>query len=304
MDLVTLGETMGLFVRVDNSDRFQRLYVGAESNVAVALARLGHRVRWVSRLGEDDLGDYIAGQLNNEGVEAVVERDPDRNTGLMLKELHGDATAVRYYRHDSAASAIRSVPPRVLDGAARLHLTGITPALSEGCRRAVHELVDRASERDIRFSFDVNYRPPLWDDAREARRELLALARRAHLVFAGTDEAEFLTDTGDPQAFAHHLGLDGERQFVVKQGAHGATHVAAGSCLHSPALPTTVVDLTGAGDAFAAGYLSATIRGASVLGRLQLGNMLASRAIQVVGDLGNALSSSEVTAALMHGTSP
>jgi 2-dehydro-3-deoxygluconokinase len=296
-DVVTFGETMVLFVRDRASGHYLVDYVGAESNVAVGLARLGHRARWISRLGADEFGDYIVDQLTREGVDAAVERDARRHTGLMVKELRDGATRVLYYRRDSACAGIETPPQAaLLDDARWLHLTGVTPALSDGCRQAFLHQLDVAANRGIKVSFDVNYRPVLWPDEESARQELLSVARRADLVFAGRDEAEFLTGHATAEGFADALGLSNGRQLVLKLGADGAEFLDAKQRVFERAIPSEVVDVTGAGDAFAAGYLAGLLRGAPVDARLRLGHLVASRAIQVTGDVGVALTEDEVTA--------
>lgn len=298
VEVVTIGETMASLVHEVGADHYLRMYAGAESNVAVALSRLGHGVRWISRLGTDPLGDYICNELREEGVEVVVERDPIRPTGLMLKERAGGETTVRYYRSGSAAVALDHNGLEHLGGARWLHLTGVTLAISQQCLATAHHFVDAARRRDIRVSFDVNYRARMWNDTHLAREELLAMAQRADLVFVGDDEAGFLVGAERPTEFADKAGLGVSQHLVFKQGPLGATHWHDRVAQHEPALATEVVDLVGAGDAFAAGFLSGLLRDAPVVSSLRLGHLLASRALQAVGDLGTAVSRAEVLATL------
>src|SRR3712207_1721819 len=106
---------------------------GAESNVAIALSRLGIPASWISALGDDELGELVLHRVRAEGVDTrAVRRVPDRPTGLYLREEVAGALRVYYYRRGSAASTLApgAFDPAVLEGASFLHLTGITGALS------------------------------------------------------------------------------------------------------------------------------------------------------------------------------
>ena len=143
--VVTLGETMVALVAEEAgplryASRFQRRAAGAESNVAIGLAHLGVSAGWVSRVGDDEFGRYVCATVRGEGVDVSrVELDPERPTGIMIKELRPvGKSRVLYYRSGSAASALspQTLPTTYLQQARHLHLTGITPALSPSCAAA------------------------------------------------------------------------------------------------------------------------------------------------------------------------
>ena len=172
--VLTVGETMAL---VDPAGpiaygcSLTLRMAGAESNVAIALRRLGVGVRWVSRLGSDPLGDLIADTLAGEGVDtSLVHRDPDAPTGMFIKLRTVASTSVQYYRAGSAASRLRidDVPDTALDGIELVHLTGITMALSASARETVVDVARRARAREVRVVFDPNWRPALWGSSEEA----------------------------------------------------------------------------------------------------------------------------------------
>ncbi|MGW7164394.1 sugar kinase [Streptomyces sp. NPDC054884] len=292
VDVAALGESMVALLpsrpgRLADVPSFDRGIGGAESNVACALAAAGHTARWVGRVGADGFGDHLVETVGSYGVDVSrVRRDPDRPTGVYFRtagDRSGDAHEVAYYRAGSAASAM-SVDTVGLDAvrAARvLHLTGITAALSADCLHLLRELTAPRPGRPL-VSFDVNHRPALWADG-DASRILRELARGADLVFVGEDEA------------AEVWGLDGVHAvrdaipepevLVVKQGAHGATLFHGNRVLHVPAPRVDVVAAVGAGDAFAAGFLSATLRGLPARDRLRHGHLTAAAALTVPGDL-------------------
>jgi 2-dehydro-3-deoxygluconokinase len=173
-----------------------------------------------------------------------------------------------------------------------LHLSGITAALSDGCLGLMRELTAPRPGRPL-VSFDVNHRPGLWRDHPEGPRVLLDLARRADLVFVGDDEAR--DAWGLRGARAIREALPEPDVLVVKYGRGGAvvfdkevpegTEDATGTATFVRALRVDVVAAVGAGDAFAAGFLSATLRGLPARDRLRHGHLTAAAALTVPGDL-------------------
>jgi 2-dehydro-3-deoxygluconokinase len=297
-DVVCLGESMVTFVPsqpgpLADVPSFHRAIGGAESNVACTLARAGHRARWISRVGADGFGDHLVDAIAASGVDvSAVQRDPHRPTGVYFRTAGERATTltaapgraeVVYYRKGSAASALSPalVRRREVWAGRVLHLTGITGALSATCRALMRRLTSREPGRPL-VSFDVNHRPALWHGSDPWL--LAELARGCDLVFVGEDEAQ--AAWGLPDAEAIRAALPEPDVLVVKQGAAGAS-VFHGTepVLHVPAPTVDVVAHVGAGDAFAAGYLSATLRGLPPRDRLRHGHLLAAAALTVPDDL-------------------
>lgn len=304
-EVVTVGETMAGLVSTRSPASpagsveppcLPCVVLGAESNVAMALVGLDHRVAWVSRLGQDHLGDLVASRIEAAGVEVVATRDPVRPTGLMVKEIEPEQTRVRYYRRGSAASALDGDELDVWSAGVRwLHLTGVTPALSDTAPASVGRYIDWAVAAGVRVSFDLNFRPALWPDRGTAVRCLLDLCQRADLVFAGADEVEALMGRQTSREFATTIGLRADRELVYKLGADGAELVAGEQIVSEPASPPArIVDLTGAGDSFAAGYLAGTLEGLPARTRLRLGHLMARQALGSQEDVGPVPSAGEL----------
>ncbi|MBV2356494.1 sugar kinase [Streptomyces sp. J2-1] len=313
--------------RLADVPSFARTVGGAESNVACMLAAAGHTARWVSRVGTDGFGDHLLEHIASHGVDvSAVHRDPARPTGVYFRTAGDRGTGdheVAYYRAGSAASAMSpaDVDPAALRSARVLHLSGITAALSAGCRDLLYDLMSPYPGRPL-ISFDVNHRPSLWDDRGSA--VLLELARRADVVFVGEDEAEAAWGVRGGAAAVREV-LPEPGVLVVKRGAAGAVaftsaptaepapaptpgagtappHPAAvrlasdavrlaphavrlAPAAEARALRVDVVAATGAGDAFAAGFLAATLRGLPLRDRLRHGHLFAAAALTVPGDL-------------------
>ncbi|QDY91743.1 sugar kinase [Arthrobacter sp. UKPF54-2] len=285
---------------------------GAESNVAVGVARLGHSVAWAGVVGADPHGEFILRQLRSEGLAVHHRVDAARATGVMFLERRtADISRAYYYRAGSAGSTISrgDVDRAFAAGPRVLHLTGITAALSPEARRAVEYAAARGAAEGLVVSLDVNYRSKLWSRD-EARAVLTPLARHATVLVASDDELGLVADGGaavgaDPDAaelaMAAELLDRGVREVVVKRGAAGAgVHTAAGR-LEAPAVPVTCIDTVGAGDAFTAGYLSALLDGGDVAERLRRGTLAGAFAVSTAGDCEGLPSAAELA---LLGTAP
>lgn len=289
-DVVTLGESLGLLTapqpgRLHHNPTLRLGFGGAESNVAIGVARLGGTAAWIGRLGADSLGELILRELRAEGVQPYPVFDLDTATALMVKERPHPGTArVTYYRRGQAGSRLRpaDVPVAVVTDTKILHVTGISAALGDSARSAAHAAIDAATSAGVSVSFDVNHRNALWSDQRAAAAAYLELAQRADIVFAGEAEAQLLTGADTPQRQLDALLDLGIRCAVVKRGADGAMVATADGRLSAPAVAVPVIDTVGAGDAFVAGWLADLARGATL--RQCLDTALACGAFACTGE--------------------
>jgi 2-dehydro-3-deoxygluconokinase len=298
-DLIALGETMLALapphgVALHSTPTLLVDHAGAESNTCVGLARLGLRTAWISRLGADAAGDRILSAMREEGVDVQwVERDTRRSTGLMLKDP--DA-GVRYYRRDSAASAMGSGlldPVPVADARAVL-VTGVTALISADAHATGLALLDRA--RGLRV-VDPNLRAGLWGSDRRAalvrpyveRCDLLlsGIGEIAEVLGAGTAGAAGGTRTpeekGSAQALAHAASALGPREIALRGVA--TIGVLADGIWHELGIRRdAAVDPIGAGDAFNAGYIATRLRGGSVEEAMRAGVACGAAVTTAVSD--------------------
>jgi 2-dehydro-3-deoxygluconokinase len=294
LDAVTIGETMVAFVSRDDPGRYLAVAAGAESNVAVGMARLGLRTQWVSRLGDDPLGRFVEDSIAAAGVDVQVVRDAARPTGVMTVHAGGSQRRAAYYRSESAA---RLLGPDDLGRAAPatwVHVTGVTAALSPSAADLVEAIVVGRAAGAARVSFDVNFRSVLWPDTDTAARLLLGFARAADLVFVGGDEAEALFGIAEAPALAAMILRRADQAVVLKRGAGPASVLTLRGEVTEPALRAEVVEATGAGDAFAAGYLAATVLGWPARARLRLGHVMGSRTVGVLDHVPPPFSAAEL----------
>jgi 2-dehydro-3-deoxygluconokinase len=292
LDAITFGEVMALFAPLSDEPlryvrRFELRWGGAECNFAIALTRLGLSCGWQSTLGDDELGRMILQGVRGEGVDASrVQLRAGRPTGLYLKQFVAGTTQVFYYRQGSAASTLC---PEDLDlpyfqSARWLHLTGITPALSESCRAAVERAFDLASECGLKVSFDPNLRLKLWSLER-AREVLLPLMRRCDVLLGGEEELLSLLGASDLGAAVKTVLGWNRPILAVKLGESGSLIATRDERLRAPAVQVPItVDPVGAGDGFDAGFVAGQLMGWDLQRSAQLANVVGASALGVRGD--------------------
>lgn len=294
-DLATLGETM-LRLSVPPGDALETSSTadlhaaGAESNVACALASLGRRVAWASRLPDNPPGRLIANAIRATGVDlSLVEWCDAGRVGTFFVELEAPPAPVRvtYDRAGSCATLMSadSIDWDKLLSTRLLHLTGITPALSASCRDVIEQAIARARDARVPISFDINYRAKLWNAA-DAKDVLSPLVRGADLLFIGQSDAETVFGiTGSPEQQLTRLAdLTQAKRIVLTIGGEGLLAWDNGTTHDQPALPTVILDRLGAGDALAAGVIHGWLDNDFPLG-LRAGAALASLALRRRGDI-------------------
>jgi 2-dehydro-3-deoxygluconokinase len=294
MDVVTFGETMVLFNPnsvgpLRFAAQFEKTIGGAESNVAIGLARLGHQVGWMSRLGDDEFGLFIRNYIRGEGVDTShVIFDPIHPTAVFFKERQElKESKIYYYRKSSAASYMtpEDIQEAFIAQAKYLHLTGITPALSESCKNAVCQAIDIANKNGVKVIFDPNIRLKLWSKE-EAKKTLLDISKRTDIVMPGIEEGELLTGFTSPEDIAKSFLEQGVQCIVIKLGEKGAYYATEEQQEYISGYPVKqIVDPIGAGDAFAAGFISGLLRGWSYKDSVRFANKIGAYALTVVGDV-------------------
>lgn len=290
-EVVTGGEAMGLLLASDDvalgsARRFDAEIAGAESNVAIGLARLGHRVAFYGRVGDDVFGERIRRELRGEGVDvSALVTDDERETGLLFRDtVQGSPLTVVYRRTGSAATALipEDLPSGAIRSARVLHVTGITAALSDTTYEATLAAMTMAQNAGVQVSFDPNLRLRLASVDRW--REIVeAMSRHCDVVLSGADEAQLICPEQAPVVW---FGERGVGTVVIKHGAQGATEhdIAAKRSWHAAARSVPMVDPVGAGDAFDAGWLSGRLRDQPPQQRLAEACAVASLVVAARGD--------------------
>jgi 2-dehydro-3-deoxygluconokinase len=293
IDVLTLGETMIRlvpkgFTRLEEAQELECRTGGSESNVAVALSRLGLRATWISKLPANPLGVMIERRIRSFAVDTSrVLWEEGGRAGVYFIEPAAlpRPGRVLYDRANSAAS--RMTPEEIswetLGEVRHVHLTGITVALSDSCRATVTRAVAEARARGCTLSFDVNYRARLWspEAAREALEPLLVGIDLLIVPLADAQLLWGLPEDGEAAAAALRERF-GARVVAITMGAEGVfCHDGGGRTV--PAFPVREVDRVGAGDAFDAGLLYGFLRDDLDLG-LAYGMAMAALKHTIPGD--------------------
>lgn len=295
--VVAVGE--GLVVFVPESDGpladaavFRRSLAGAELNVAVALSHSEVPAAVISRVGDDGFGEFVTAELSRHGVGTeAIQVDPEAPTGLYVKELVTDAgcaiSRMHYYRSSSAGSRLSPetlqapAAAALLQAARVIHTTGVTSALSATCLDAQRALFADVLPHRLR-SFSAHWRAALWRGREdEGRRVLAELARSADVVFVDVDDAAEIFGVRDAEDL--RMALPEPRMLVITR-SDGATAFDGAERSETPAIDFTLVEPTGAADAFAAGFLAGIVTGLSLAGSLARANRLATRVMSSTRD--------------------
>lgn len=294
-DVVTLGEAMMMLVAaqpgpLEQVETFHKRTAGAETNVAIGLARLGLKVGWGSRLGCDSMGRYLLDSIRAEGVDCShVALVPGERTGMLFKGQVQDGSdpPIEYHRAGSAASrmALADVDRDWLLSARHLHATGVFAAVSADSFQVVRQTMHLMREAGRTISFDPNLRPTLWASTDAMRAGIHELAALADWVLPGLEEGRLLSGACTPESIARFYRDLGARIVVVKLGPEGA-YYDDGACRgYVPASPVDrVIDTVGAGDGFAVGVISGLLEGKGLPHAVARGAWIGARAVQVSGD--------------------
>ena len=298
-DVISLGESMlRLSVptgrRLDDTRALDLEIAGAESNVMVALSRLGRRCGWVSRVPDQALGHAVLRALRSDGVDvSAVKQVPNERMGLYFIEYASQPRAIQviYDRANSAAArmTVEDIDWDYLLDTRLLHLTGITAALSDSCYALLVEVIRRARQAGVKVSFDVNHRARLWD-ATTAGQKLRPLIAEADLLLCkGADATTLFGCAGEPRQLMTSLqALTRAPAIYSTFGEQGAALLSGDEFMTQPAFPVQIVDRIGSGDAFAAGVLDAWLSGEPTIETLReglrQGVALAAIALSQYGD--------------------
>lgn len=294
LDVFTFGETMVLFqpeqmLPLEYIHQFPKRIGGAESNVAIGLTRLGHSTSWYSKLGNDPFGRFILKSIRGEGVDTSSCRFTDEApTGLIFKEqLSPEDMNVYYYRQGSSASLMEpeDLDEETIAQARILHISGITPALSESCRLTVMRSIEIAKQNGTMVVFDPNMRLKLWS-AERARKVFNEIAANADVILPGLDEGQLMTGETEVEAVAEALMGDGDKTIVIKLGSKGAYLHSKSEKVYVDGFPVErIVDPVGAGDGFAAGILSGILRQEPMQQVVRRANAVGAMVVGVSGDI-------------------
>jgi len=294
-DVTSLGETLIRLsvyqgTRLEGADQLVVHTGGAETNVLGVMSQFGHRCSWIGGLADNDLGRTVARDLRSFGIDiSAAFHCRSSRMGVYFVEHATDPLVTRVV-YDRTASCASTLSPDLVDWDTLLdsrlvHLTGITPALSASALATVEQVVREAKSREVKVSFDVNYRAKLWS-ADDATRTLGPLVEAVDVLICSQRDAVLLFGCDpDPSVAIRELANRTTAEHVVlTMGDRGAIASDGTSLFEEAALPVVAVDRLGAGDAFAAGILHGVLAGDLQMG-LKYGAVLGSLALGQLGDM-------------------
>jgi sugar/nucleoside kinase (ribokinase family) len=251
---------------------------GSGANQAAWLARFGVATRFVGRVGAADHALETA-RLREAGVEPYLAADERRQTGRLIALI--DAEGERSFFTDRGANdglVAGDIPDALLEGVDHAHISGYS-FVDRGPRSAAMDLLERARRRGVATSID----PPSSEFLREiGPANFLAWSRGADIAFPNEDEAAVLTGAEDPDEMLAALSPT-YPVVVLKRGALGSAAAVGARRWRSIAPTIAAIDTTGAGDAFLAAFLAASLSGAAMETCLQRANEAGAAASFIVG---------------------
>lgn len=294
IDVVTFGEAMAMFIadkegELSEAAAFTKALSGAETNVAIGLARLGLRSAWASKVGKDSFGEFVLAQMRKEKVDVRnVGIHPDYPTGFQLKsKVSVGDPQVEYFRKNSAASMMNrdDFDADYFNEAAHLHMTGIPLAISMHTRGFAEKALEFMKSSGKTVSFDPNLRPSLWKTKEEMIEVTNRIAVQADYLLPGIQEGELLTGYKNPEDIAEFYLNQGVKLVIVKLGEAGAYYRSGKEEGRADGIRVEkVVDTVGAGDGFAVGVISGLLEGIKVKDAVMRGNAIGALAVQSKGD--------------------
>ena len=261
-ELLCMGEPM-LELNQQGAGLFRQGHGGDTSNAAIAAARQGARVAYLTAVGQDTFGDSFLELWAAEGVDTShVVRSPAGPTAVYLVHHSPKGHDFQYYRQGSAASfyAPTHVPDAAVRAAKVLYASGISQGISNSAADAVFHAIDVARGAGVRVAYDTNYRPRLWPPARASAIIHAAIAQSS-IALPGLEDAEALTGLTDPDAIVDFYLHLGPPLVVLKMGAAGTLLASRDERIRIAPFPCMPVDATGAGDVFCGSFLARLIQG-------------------------------------------
>lgn len=299
MDIVCLGEPLVEFNQQDDG-RWLYGFGGDTSNVAIAAARQGVSTGMIAAIGTDEFGDGLMALWAEEGVAVdAVTRHPHAPTGIYFVH-HGEKGHVFTYRRAGSAAALmrpEDLPDGVIERARILHLSGISQAISPEAADAGFAAIARAKAAGVTVSYDTNLRLRLWPIER-ARAVIHEAARQADILLPGLDDARALTGLDGPRDILDFYAALGPRVIALTLGGDGAMVWNDGTVLELPAMPTTLVDASGAGDCFDGSFLARWLKDGDVAAASRYANCAAALSVRGYGAIPPIPRAADVEAAL------
>ncbi|MFD1141615.1 carbohydrate kinase family protein [Larkinella insperata] len=302
-DLLAVGELLVDFIGHELADNllqtrdFHRYQGGSPANMAANMARLGNRTALVACVGNDNLGVYLKDRVAEAGVDPqFIAVDPATPTSLVVVSRTRGTPDFIAYRQADCCILPEHLPESLLNDTAIFHTTCF--ALSrQPAQDAIVQAAHRANKAGCQVSIDANYAPAIWPDRAQAQRVLAQYCAANALVKLSDDDAVRLFEIRqEPEQIAAYFHALGARLVCLTLGADGSfiSYEKGGQTIRVPGRAIQVIDATGAGDAYWAGFLTAWLEGYDPEGCARAGARLAEKKLTRQGPLPGGLKKEEL----------
>jgi fructokinase len=303
LDLLAIGETLVDFISIEETDWLRNAYTfrkyqgGSPANMAVYVAKLGGKSAVVSKTGIGAMGQFLKAELRRAGVTChYLIMDHRVHTSVVFISRTARTADFEAFRSGDYRLEPREIDEEAIQRAKVVHAS--TFALSrEPCRSAVEKAFELAQKYDKIISLDPNYSPMIWPDYLEAKEVIRQMLSYATITKPSLDDATriFGRDKA-PEKYIELFHEMGPEIVVFTMGADGVLLSEEGKLSHIPARPIKVVDATGAGDSFWAGFLVALLDGNPLKRCIFFAREIVERKLTTVGPLPDTIDRQEVYA--------
>jgi len=236
---------------------------GDTLDTTLALSKLGYSVAFLTRISNDEFGDNLTTLLRNTGSDtSLLQKDLNHSTGICFVSYKGEKHNFIYYRKNSAACFIdaEAINWELVRSARVLHLSSISQGISRNALEVSFRLMEFARKHGLLVSYDINYRPPLWN--RETARAVIlhTISEYVDILQMTDEELLLLGWEADIDVFIRRLSR-APRLTALKLGERGCLLLRGDERVEVGAFKVEVADTVGAGDAFDAGLIAGVLEG-------------------------------------------
>ena len=289
LDLICIGEGL-IELSGDESlsytEQLSKYYGGDAICTAAAAARLGSKVGFISRVGNDFFKDFLIESWQMENIDTSQIKLVDGFNALyFITRPKNKAKEFAYYRRKSAATnlSIDDISPAYIETASIVYATGITQSLSISAAEAVKKAFEIAKNKGIKVAYDPNY-SPLLQEIDEAKEFFEQVIEYVDIMFLNSKhDALKIFDLDSPDKIIKYLNDRGVSMVVVKEGAAGYTIGYGGEVNHLPTLTENLVDSTNSGDAFNGAFLHGISSGLTPFEAARLASLVVKYQVQGIG---------------------
>lgn len=307
LDIICIGESLielSTNEGLTYANALNKYYGGDTISAAIAASRLGSKVGYISRVGNDYFKDFLLDSWQAEDIDISYVKLVEGFNGLyLISRRENGEKEFAYYRKKSAATnlSVDDISPDYIKRAQIVYSTGITQSLSITAKEAVKKAFEIAKENECTVAYDPNFVARLWDvdEAKEAFEEVIEYVDI--VMLNAKHDAEKLYGISSPDKIIKSLWDRGVPTVVVKQGSEGTTIGYNGEITTIPTCTSKIVDTTGSGDAFNGGFLHGIASGLTPFESTQLASEVACFQVQGIGAINSIPTKDQIYSVFKHG---